>query len=102
MPRAQNQTQSTSNSPSPLVDQGGSPSAQATPTPMPTEAEVRADDLESGEDPDEGRDGRIRRAAYAAFLRRGDQPGNELDDWLEAERSVDAQADGDAPDAQQR
>jgi hypothetical protein len=31
----------------------------------------------------------IRRAAYLRSLNRGFQPGNELEDWLAAEREVD-------------
>lgn len=37
---------------------------------------------------------RIRLAAYSAAERRGFEPGHEEDDWLEAERQVDAQAQG--------
>ena len=29
---------------------------------------------------------RIRRRAHEIYLRRGNQPGSELDDWLQAER----------------
>ncbi len=32
----------------------------------------------------------IQRAAYALAEQRGFEPGRELDDWLEAERAVDA------------
>jgi hypothetical protein len=31
----------------------------------------------------------IRRAAYLRSLNRGFQPGNELEDWLIAEREID-------------
>jgi hypothetical protein len=34
----------------------------------------------------------IRRAAYLRSLNRGFQPGRELEDWLEAEREIDALA----------
>jgi hypothetical protein len=30
----------------------------------------------------------IRRRAYEIYLERGDAPGNELDDWLRAEREL--------------
>lgn len=30
----------------------------------------------------------IRLRAYEAYLERGDLPGNELDDWLQAEREL--------------
>jgi hypothetical protein len=35
------------------------------------------------------RDGDIRRRAYEIYLERGEQPGRELDDWLQAERELD-------------
>ena len=37
-----------------------------------------------------GREERIREAAYAASERRGFEPGYETDDWLAAEREIDA------------
>ena len=72
---------------------------------LPLEAEVRAADLgsvgagaDAGNDettePDASREARIREAAYAAYERRGKAPGGEEEDWLEAERSIDAQRDG--------
>ena len=39
----------------------------------------------------EDREQRIAEAAYWRAERRGFEPGHELDDWLEAEREVDAQ-----------
>ncbi len=33
------------------------------------------------------RDEEIRRRAYEIYLERGEQPGRELDDWLQAERT---------------
>jgi hypothetical protein len=73
----------------------------------PLEAEVRADDLGSADagpdagagsaetpEPDPSREARIREAAYAAYERRGKAPGREEEDWLEAERSIDAEGDG--------
>jgi hypothetical protein len=35
-----------------------------------------------------GRDEDIRRRAYEIYLERGEQPGGELDDWLQAEREL--------------
>jgi hypothetical protein len=35
------------------------------------------------------RDEEIRRRAYEIYLERGEQPGRELDDWLQAERQLD-------------
>jgi DUF2934 family protein len=35
------------------------------------------------------RDEDIRRRAYEIYLERGEQPGHELDDWLQAEHELD-------------
>ena len=35
------------------------------------------------------RDEDIRRRAYEIYLERGEQPGRELDDWLQAERELE-------------
>jgi hypothetical protein len=37
------------------------------------------------------REARIRRAAYDAYVRRGGAPGDEVQDWLDAEKQVDSQ-----------
>jgi len=34
------------------------------------------------------RDAEIRRRAYEIYLQRGEQPGRELDDWVQAEREL--------------
>ena len=34
------------------------------------------------------RDQEIRRRAYEIYLERGEQPGTELEDWLQAEREL--------------
>jgi hypothetical protein len=34
----------------------------------------------------------IRQRAYEIYLERGSLPGNELDDWLQAERELDGRA----------
>jgi hypothetical protein len=34
------------------------------------------------------RDEQIRRRAYELYLRRGNQPGSELHDWLQAEKEI--------------
>ena len=69
----------------------------------PLEAEVRAADLgsadagagdEAATGPDASRETRIRERAYAAYERRGKTPGGEEEDWLEAERSIDADGEG--------
>jgi len=35
------------------------------------------------------RDEEIRRRAYEIYLERGEQPGHDLDDWLQAERELE-------------
>jgi len=35
------------------------------------------------------RDEKIRLRAYEIYLERGEQPGRELDDWLQAERELE-------------
>ena len=83
----------------PRSTRSSAPSVTPSGPAMPTEAETRAADLAEtagngtedatppSEDGDD-RDSRIRKAAYAAYQRRGSLPGQELDDWLEAERSL--------------
>ena len=36
-------------------------------------------------------DEEIRRRAYEIYLERGEQPGRELDDWLQAERELEGE-----------
>lgn len=63
--------------------------------PQPGSAESRAgDQQDAGSAPDEERLARIRAAALAAWERRGRQPGQELEDWLEAERTLYPGPDG--------
>jgi hypothetical protein len=64
-----------------------------SPGDLPSEAAVRAVDLELGDAAslEEARQSRIREAAYAAYERRGGEPGHESEDWLEAEQTVDAE-----------
>jgi hypothetical protein len=38
------------------------------------------------------RDEDVRRRAYEIYLERGEQPGREIDDWLEAERELEGGA----------
>jgi hypothetical protein len=52
---------------------------------------IRTPATETGE-PSMGntrREVEIRRRAYEIYLERGEQPGSELDDWLQAERELD-------------
>jgi hypothetical protein len=48
-----------------------------------TQAEIGEVSLENS-----ARDEQIRRRAYEIYLERGEQPGRELDDWLQAEREL--------------
>jgi hypothetical protein len=56
-----------------------------------TEAEATFTHAETGEVPvgDSARDEEIRRRAYEVYLERGEQPGRELDDWLQAQRELE-------------
>jgi len=65
------------------------PVATQPPTPNPTE--VTASRLERREIPSfsESREARIAEAAYWRAERRGFAAGQELDDWLAAEKEVD-------------
>jgi hypothetical protein len=69
------------------------PAAQQQPAAQPTE--VTATHLERREIPSfsESREARIAEAAYWRAERRGFVPGQELDDWLAAEKEVDGEPD---------
>ena len=48
-------------------------------------------EVERGEElPHSTRDQDIRNRAYGIYLQRGEQPGYELEDWLQAERELSA------------
>jgi Protein of unknown function (DUF2934) len=49
----------------------------------PTQAETAAEDSEGLLD--QTREQEIRNRAYEIYLQRGEQPGDELGDWLQAE-----------------
>ena len=49
--------------------------------PAPARAKKTPTELHSREE-------RIRRRAYLLYLRRGNQPGSEIDDWLQAEAEI--------------
>jgi Protein of unknown function (DUF2934) len=44
--------------------------------------------LEEASTRNSARDEEIRRRAYEIYLERGEQPGSELEDWLQAEREL--------------
>ncbi len=58
-------------------------SAAAAPDPAPPEAQ----DIGAA-----AREHRIAEAAYYRYLKRGAQPGHDLDDWLQAERELRVEA----------
>jgi hypothetical protein len=43
---------------------------------------------EEGSSGNSARNEEIKRRAYEIYLERGEQPGRELDDWLQAEREL--------------
>jgi hypothetical protein len=47
--------------------------------------------------PTEGREERIQQRAFELYVNRGQQPGHDLDDWLQAEHEV-----GEWQEAQRR
>ena len=55
-----------------------------------SEAAVAQDGTGQAEGVNPARVQEIRLRAYEIFLERGEQPGRELDDWLEAERQVES------------
>ena len=66
--------------------------APASAAPLPADSDTRSDtagDPLDEVDKADSRDEAIRRAAYAAYERRGRVGGHEVTDWLEAEAQVD-------------
>jgi hypothetical protein len=56
---------------------------------------VEAETLDDARGATNTREESIRLAAYVAAERRGFAPGFETDDWLEAERQIDAEGNSD-------
>jgi hypothetical protein len=54
--------------------------------PQATSTQAEAGEVSVG---NSARDEEIRRRAYEIYLERGEQPGRELDDWLQAERELE-------------
>lgn len=50
----------------------------------------------------ENRQELITKKAYEIFVERGSKPGNDLDDWLTAEKMVDGEIQQKSPNAQGR
>jgi hypothetical protein len=61
--------------------------------PKRNESEAEAIRAGAGEVPvwNSARDGEIRRRAYEIYLGRREQSGQDLDDWLQAERELEAE-----------
>jgi hypothetical protein len=55
--------------------------------PQATSAQAEAGEVSVG---NAVRTEEIRRRAYEIYLERGEQPGRELDDWLQAERELES------------
>jgi hypothetical protein len=56
-----------------------------------TEADITSTQVEAGEVSvrNPAREQEVRRRAYEIYLGGGEQPGRELDDWLQAERELE-------------
>jgi hypothetical protein len=54
--------------------------------PQATSTHAEAGEVSVG---NSGRDEEIRRRAYEIYLEREEQPGRDLDDWLQAERELE-------------
>ncbi len=57
--------------------------------PQATSTQTETADVSVG---NSARDEEIRRRAYEIYLERGEQPGHDLDDWLQAERELEGGA----------
>jgi len=62
------------------------PKTQLSTEPQATRIQGEREEV-SAEKP--ARDEEIRLRAYEIYLERGEQPGRELDDWLQAERELE-------------
>jgi hypothetical protein len=72
------------------AQQMASPSDPQTPTQSQGQGQSEAQAQGQAESGDtSSREARIRDAAYAAYQRRAGEPGNDVDDWLQAESEVD-------------
>ena len=74
-------------------EQADQPSPESSPEASIGEAEPQIDGEPIPTDADRPptRDERVRAAAYRRFVARGGENGNDVEDWLEAEREVDLQ-----------
>ena len=62
------------------------PKRNATTEPQATSTQAETGEASAG---NSARDEEIRRRAYEIYLERGEQPGRDLEDWLQAERELE-------------
>jgi len=65
------------------------PKSNGSAEPQATSTQAETGEASVGNAP---RDEDIRRRAYEIYLERGEQPGRELDNWLQAERELEGGA----------
>ena len=65
------------------------PKRNGSAEPQATSTQAETGEASVGNAP---RDEDIRRRAYEIYLERGEQPGRELDNWLQAERELEGGA----------
>ena len=61
------------------------PKRNATTEPQATSTQAETGEASAG---NWARDEEIRRRAYEIYLERGEQPGHDMDDWLQVEREL--------------
>jgi hypothetical protein len=74
----------------PGSDIGGAEGSAVQPSDA-TEQQQQQQTTQGGSEDAASREARIRRAAYDAYVRRGGAPGDDVQDWLDAEKQVDSQ-----------
>jgi hypothetical protein len=67
------------------ISMSAKPNRSESPEPQATSTQAETAEASVG---NSTRDEEIRRRAYEIYLERGEQPGREIDDWLEAEREL--------------
>jgi Protein of unknown function (DUF2934) len=62
------------------------PKRNGSTEPQATSTQAKTGEVSIGKS---AREEEIRRRAYEIYLERGEQPGSDLDDWLQAERELE-------------
>jgi hypothetical protein len=75
----------------PGSDIGGAEGSAVQPSDATEQQQQQQQTTQGGSEDAASREARIRRAAYDAYVRRGGAPGDEVQDWLDAEKQVDSQ-----------